>query len=292
MRTSAQPTALLCLSVLTCSGLASTNNTTTLATTFETTNDDNKKFDMHHPAVKSVLMSYYNASYEALNDCFVTKHKTNTGTHVFCLIPKAEVKTINGNPTLYLLVYGEPLNTELARVTNGLSGLFTLSPLIESADVWRVTHSSPYIADGQAGFSQLKDLTLTQVGTNNYGWTGEIAYSGSGASGKDWVMYTPIDEIDNKTQTNLIKKVADINTYYEYNMTRNRGKLSIIKQPHIHQPHSNQSSSSWYPLLIERHNCDFDTSQATDTSECNDYQEDGYFEYDDNTNEYVEVFND
>lgn len=304
MKTSAQLTALLCLPVLICSGLASANNATTVATTFVTTNDGNKKFDMHHPAVKSVLMSYYNASYEKLNDCFVTKHKTNAGTHAFCLIPKAEVKTINGNPTLFLLVYGEPLNTELARVTNGLGGLFTLSPLVDSSDIWRVTHSSPYIYHGQSGFSQLKNLSLTKIGANNYGWTGEIAYSGGGTSVTDWVMLAPVNQPNETDKTNDIKEVVNITTYYEYNMTGNRAKLSIIDKPNTNQP-----NQKWYPLLVEKITCNFEqpakqnmdlnvssntsSTITTEIPQCASAAAvDSLYEYDETTNEYVEVFND
>lgn len=105
---------------------------------------------------------YYSSDYDKLRGCTLY----DDGHEIYCLSPKKyNVEEIDGTDNLYVLVSGDTIE-DGARVTPGLGGLFTLYKLGNS---WVVSASHPYIHNGGAGRSQLKDFDLREVGKDRYG---------------------------------------------------------------------------------------------------------------------------
>lgn len=185
--------------------------------------------------IEQIMTVYYSSEYDKLRGCTLY----GDSDEVYCLTPKKyEVKQINGTDTLYVLISGNTVE-DGARVTPGLGGLFILYKLGNS---WVISASQPYIYNGGAGRSQLKDYDLREVGDNKYGWIGN--HCGSGAGGQTncfWEMYAPIANGD-------IKQVAQLDSNYSYESMSTPGYTKIEGQVHIenYEP----MSAGFYPLTM------------------------------------------
>lgn len=198
-------------------------------------------------AVEKIMSVYYSSSYDKLRGCTLY----DDGSKIYCLAPKHyEFKNIEGVDTLYVLVSGDTVEDGV-RVTPGLGGLFILYKLGNS---WVVSASSPYIKNGGAGRSQLKDFDLREVGDDKYGWVG--SHCGSGAGGQTncfWEMYAPV-------ASGEIEQVAQLPSDYSYEFMSAPGYTKIEGSVHIesYQP----MTAGFYPLTM------------THDSESGEYDED------------------
>lgn len=186
-------------------------------------------------AVEKMMSVYYSSNYDKLRGCTLY----DDGAETYCLVPKHyEVKESEGTETLYVLVSGDTIE-DGARVTPGMGGLFILYKLGKS---WVVSSSSPYIKNGGAGRSQLKDFDLREVGDDKYGWVG--SHCGSGAGGQTncfWEMYAPVDSGE-------IEQVAQLPSDYSYESMSTPGYTKIEGSVHIesYQP----MTAGFYPLTM------------------------------------------
>ena len=186
-------------------------------------------------AVEKMMSVYYSSNYDKLRGCTLY----DDGAETYCLVPKHyEVKESEETETLYVLVSGDTIE-DGARVTPGMGGLFILYKLGKS---WVVSSSSPYIKNGGAGRSQLKDFDLREVGDDKYGWVG--SHCGSGAGGQTncfWEMYAPVDSGE-------IEQVAQLPSDYSYEFMSAPGYTKIEGSVHIesYQP----MTAGFYPLTM------------------------------------------
>lgn len=186
-------------------------------------------------AVEKMMSVYYSSNYDKLRGCTLY----DDGAETYCLVPKHyEVKESEETETLYVLVSGDTIE-DGARVTPGMGGLFILYKLGNS---WVVSSSRPYIKNGGAGRSQLKDFDLREVGDDKYGWVGN--HCGSGAGGQTncfWEMYAPVDSGE-------IEQVAQLPSDYSYEFMSAPGYTKIEGSVHIesYQP----MTAGFYPLTM------------------------------------------
>ena len=107
------------------------------------------------------MTTHYSTNYDTVRGCslfhgkqdFKVDGKEYSSESNYCLTPISyDIKDINGQSRMYLLVSGYVYDGNTSRADPGLGGLFELYKMGSS---WVLSASQPYIYTGGAGRSQL-----------------------------------------------------------------------------------------------------------------------------------------